>query len=141
MPIAQMLFSAQGRIRRTDYWLWSIITTIGAVFICGLLFFGVMAAYGDKKPDDNVLMAMAAVIAVVIAIHFWIRICLAAKRWHDRDKSGWLGILVILQYVLPVVNLVILIWQFIECGCLDGTQGPNQYGPSPKGIRILPNVF
>jgi uncharacterized membrane protein YhaH (DUF805 family) len=25
-------------------------------------------------------------------------------------------------------------WTLIECGFLDGTPGPNRFGPSPKGI-------
>ena len=137
----QMLFSAQGRIRRTDYWVWSICATLGAAFLCGVLFFGVAAAYDDRKPDDGVMAAVVTVIAIIIGVHFWVRVCLAAKRWHDRDKSGWLGILVILQYILPLINIAIFIWQFIECGCLDGTPGRNTYGPSPKGIGNESSVF
>ena len=30
--------------------------------------------------------------------------------------------------------LVGAIWTLIEVGFLDGTQGPNKYGPSPKGV-------
>ena len=27
-----------------------------------------------------------------------------------------------------------VLWTLIECGFLDGTPGPNKYGPSPKGL-------
>jgi len=40
-----------------------------------------------------------------------------------------------------LITLGLGIWILIECGCLDGTQGPNRYGPSPKGIHGSADVF
>jgi uncharacterized membrane protein YhaH (DUF805 family) len=55
----------------------------------------------------------------------WIGLALEVKRWHDRDKS-WLWIFI------AFIPLVGPFWAFIECGFLDGTDGPNRFGPSPK---------
>ncbi|MBI3439822.1 MAG: hypothetical protein HY054_14440 [Proteobacteria bacterium] len=33
--------------------------------------------------------------------------------------------------LIPIVGPL---WTLIECGFIDGTQGHNGYGPSPKGI-------
>lgn len=98
----------------------------------------------------------------------WPGICLSAKRWHDRGRPGWLaGVLMVITYTClfaqvtygptaaggtegvnwPVygaaalVSLVVSIWQFVELGCLDGTKGPNTYGPSPKGAGGSSDVF
>jgi uncharacterized membrane protein YhaH (DUF805 family) len=57
----------------------------------------------------------------------WALICLEIKRWHDRNKSWeWTFI-----KCIPVVGNI---WALVECGFLNGTQGPNRFGPSPKGV-------
>ena len=47
-----------------------------------------------------------------------------AKRWHDRDKSGW-------WTLIGLVPFIGAIWLLVECGILEGTRGPNSYGPDP----------
>ena len=56
----------------------------------------------------------------------WAALALQIKRWHDRDKS----------WVLIFVGMITcgFFWVLIECGILDGTPGPNRFGPSPKGV-------
>ena len=54
----------------------------------------------------------------------WIGLALGVKRWHDRGKSGWW----VLIALIPIVGGI---WTFVECGCLRGTVGPNQFGPDP----------
>ena len=75
---------------------------------------------------------LAAVVAILIlflglGVGFWVGFALVVKRWHDRGKSwAWA-----LLGFIPIVGWM---WQGIECGFLEGTLGPNQFGPSPKGI-------
>jgi uncharacterized membrane protein YhaH (DUF805 family) len=45
------------------------------------------------------------------------------RRLHDQDKTGWLALL----GLIPLINLVLLVFMFLE-----GTKGSNQYGPDPK---------
>ncbi len=45
-------------------------------------------------------------------------IAVAIRRMHDVDKSGWFAL-------IPIYNLIL--------ACTEGTRGPNQYGPDPKG--------
>ena len=61
---------------------------------------------------------------------------------HDRDTSGWwlpLVILVALNVDLywdnPYVDWLVLLILFIVLGCLEGTVGPNKYGPDPKAAE------
>jgi uncharacterized membrane protein YhaH (DUF805 family) len=100
----------------------------------------------------------------MMVIGQWPAICIGAKRWHDRNRTGWLagGIAIVamagsvtqvyygptgthLNWPIYVVTLLLSgalgVWQFVECGCLDGTKGPNKYGPSPKGIGGAAEVF
>jgi uncharacterized membrane protein YhaH (DUF805 family) len=43
------------------------------------------------------------------------------KRFHDRDKSGWWVLIVL----IPIIGAI---WLLIELGFLKGTPGPNQFG-------------
>jgi uncharacterized membrane protein YhaH (DUF805 family) len=60
----------------------------------------------------------------------WPSLANSVKRLHDRDKAWWW---IILMY-LACLTFVGILWPLIELGFLDGTPGPNQYGPSPKGL-------
>ena len=120
MNLTQTLFSFSGRIRRSTFWLYGLGMglVMGVVITVGMMLVsngGAMAMIGMA------LMVAAYVVAV------WAGLALQIKRWHDRDKSwAWIFIAFI-----PVIGSF---WALIECGFLDGTQGPNKYGASPKGI-------
>lgn len=132
MTWQNMLFSAQGRIRRTDYWLWSIGKFIFFMVLYAAIGLLTRASIGVESETPNPIMLLTYVICVPLSL--WTSVCIGAKRWHDRDKSG-------LMYLILLIPLVGVIWTFIECGCLDGTPGRNQYGPSPKGIGNESAVF
>jgi uncharacterized membrane protein YhaH (DUF805 family) len=128
-----ILFSAQGRIRRRDYWLWAICMGIAFAIIINILM--AVLGVGRSMAETGTFPATFWIIYLIILIPAtWIGICLQIKRWHDRDKSGW-------WVLIAFVPIIGGIWAFVECGCLDGTQGPNRYGPSPKGIGAAPDVF
>lgn len=132
MTWQKMLFSGEGRIRRRDYWLWSI----GVIIAYMAIYIGIAVLTGtlDKMGGDDEPIQLQLVEWALMVPMTWIGVCLGAKRWHDRDKSGWM-------YLILLIPLVGLVWNFIECGCLDGTQGRNKYGPSPKGIGEESSVF
>ena len=67
-----------------------------------------------------------------------VELALGVKRLHDRDMSGWWTLI----SFVPFGGFILL----VILGFLDGTQGPNRFGPSPKGIggasdRELGSVF
>ena len=45
-------------------------------------------------------------------------IAVAIRRMHDVGKSGWF-------ILIPIYNLILAV--------TEGTRGPNEYGPDPKG--------
>jgi uncharacterized membrane protein YhaH (DUF805 family) len=100
--------------------------------------------------------------AVVSLVFLWPALAIGVKRLHDRNRSGWwLAIFYLVVCVqeamgyvqaqrlaaggMPTPNvaylallaifLIAAIWLLIELGFLDGTQGSNRFGPSPKGIE------
>ncbi|WP_018969142.1 DUF805 domain-containing protein [Rubritalea marina] len=110
----EILFGFKGRISRSSYWAYSIVTMLAfyaIVFVTSLVF-------GSES-------LAASIIALVCYLPvLWITIAIQAKRWHDRDKSAWW---VLIAFV-PVVGAL---WAFIENGCLKGTDGPNNFGQDP----------
>jgi uncharacterized membrane protein YhaH (DUF805 family) len=129
------LFSFNGRVRRLHWWLVRIGVWVGffaismAVILALRVLFPEIAVGNDLylEASDVASAIWAVVFFTLIIASIWIELAISVKCWHDRDKSGfWI--------LIAFVPLVGPIWTLVECGLLDGTQGPNKYGPSPKGI-------
>lgn len=130
MSLMQKLFSFDGRIRRRDWWLLSIASAV--VFYA--IVFGFAFGLGQPGPDGQMTNPAGAIGFIFYLPLLWISLALQVKRWHDRDKAWyWLFI--------SFIPLVGGIWVLIECGFLDGTPGPNRFGPSPKGIGATSEAF
>lgn len=124
MSLTQKLFSWNGRIRRRDWWLLYIIS---AVILYGLAF-AIMMLVGQPDPTTGQVTNPAGMIGFIFYIPLiWISLALTAKRFHDRDKGA-------IWVLIGLVPFIGGLWILIECGFLDGTPGPNRFGPSPKGI-------
>lgn len=123
MTVVQKVFGFEGRLRRRDYWL--IILGKYAVTIALLLLVG--AVTGDF--GDGTGFGPFKMVQVGLWIpSFWVSVAIALKRCHDRDKGGgWVAFF----WLVPIVGWI---WGLVEMGFLDGTQGPNSYGKSPKGV-------
>jgi uncharacterized membrane protein YhaH (DUF805 family) len=91
-----------------------------------MLFAGGIAAAHAGDPT-GAMMALLPIYGVVWLIFLWPGLALGVKRCHDRDKTGWF----LLIGLIPIIGAI---WLLVELGFLDGTQGPNKYGPSPKGV-------
>ncbi len=119
MTLWRKLFGAAGRLRRRDYWILSIGSgvVITILDIVASVFLGGSESMAPGNPVSWILWLVS----------FWISIALIIKRLHDRNK----GPVWIVVFMIPVIGWV---WAFVELGLLDGTPGPNRYGPSPKGV-------
>jgi uncharacterized membrane protein YhaH (DUF805 family) len=124
-----LLFSYQGRCRRSHFWF----GRYGA-FACYLIALIALGAafpqYGQPMHGDLDLALLNLAVALLklgisVAV-LWVVFAIAVKRCHDRNKTGWFALIML----VPLLN----IWTLIELGFLDGEQGPNRYGPSPKGV-------
>ncbi|HEX4199707.1 MAG TPA: DUF805 domain-containing protein [Caulobacteraceae bacterium] len=121
MDIVHLLFSFEGRIRRLHYWLAAISVGVVVGVVGSVL--APMSGMAQGTPNP-IFMGLLAIIYIV---DLYIGLALGAKRCHDRDKSAWF-------LAIGLIPIIGAIWLFIELGFLDGTQGPNRFGPSPKGI-------
>jgi uncharacterized membrane protein YhaH (DUF805 family) len=93
----------KGRISRGTFWLFFAPILI--------LFLMTDAFIAPKDPKAAFLIAILLMIPGV---------CLYIKRAHDRNKSGWFTLLML----VPIVSF----WPLIELWCIKGTNGPNRYG-------------
>ena len=150
MGWGHLFFNFSGRTNRARFW------------IAGLIFaviYAVMAIL-DYVTDQNVVFqAFNSMLSIVILIA---GIAVGVKRLHDRNKSGWylllfyfvpctlaaLSVLIgafvedssIIATVLALLAFALVVWAFIEMGCLRGTVGVNQYGPDPVAPATIPPV-
>jgi len=115
-----LLFSFNGRIRRQQFWL----ASIGVGVVYGIVYAIVMML---MRNGGAMAMVGSLIMLVFLVAYLWAALAIQVKRWHDRDKS-WVWIFI---SFIPIVGAI---WTLIECGFLDGTPGPNKYGPSPKGL-------
>ena len=121
-----LLFSAKGRISRSQFWKGVLISlAVGIVAVVLSMVLGSMFGGATANADGGVSFSVTGPAAIPMLAYsvfsIWSGICLGIKRCHDRNRSGAFVIL----SVLPLVNL----WYFIEVCFLRGTEGPNQYGP------------
>ncbi len=104
-------FSFNGRIRRLEY---------GLSYLIYLLFsvpFNIYLRMSENSYDGP--SGTVLIIFFILLIPFlWFLLAQGAKRCHDRGNSGWFQI-------IPFYGL----WMLFA----DSENGPNEYGPNPKG--------
>ncbi len=117
-PLWHLFLDPRGRIGRTTFWLYGVGALLG-LGIIGHLLLGI-ARVRPESADHLINLLLA-----------WPVIATSAKRWHDRDKSGWWVAVVL----VPVVGWI---WALVENGCLRGTAGPNRFGADPLRVSTGP---
>ncbi len=105
-----------GRSRRKEYWfflLFVLIVAIALSIVEGVLGLSGMVGgvYGPLT-----LIFLLGILVPSIAVQI--------RRFHDQDKSGWFVLLSLIPFV---GGLIVLVFMFLE-----GTKGPNRFGPDPK---------
>ena len=151
-----------GRSRRMEYWMWVLFQfLIGlGVIVLMMLLGGSALLSGDPTAMVAVgglallIYALYGILGLVFLIP---SLAVAVRRLHDTNRSGWWILAPLAPYLLVIVAasmavsspdsasiagmiallgglaalglwLTLLVFMFLE-----GTKGPNQYGPDPKG--------
>jgi uncharacterized membrane protein YhaH (DUF805 family) len=120
-------FEFSGRSRRKEYWLYIlfyIVVLIVATILdnkLGLTIGGTEAVsyaeFGDGYASVGVNAPLGILSLIWLALNLIPSLAAAVRRMHDQDKSGWF-------ILIPFYNLILL--------CMEGTRGPNRFGPDPK---------
>ena len=123
--------SFEGRINRKPFWL-SVLALVIVEWIL-MLVLGVALGTSmmgsidpNMAPEEAAAMATKGMIPILIVglVFLYPALAIYAKRWHDRGKSGWWTLIIL-------VPLIGSIWFLVECGFLRGTDGSNQFGNDP----------
>ena len=97
VSIAKLFFSLDGRIRRRDYWLYSILLVVGAFAVDFMAFrtwgHGTNYFKGLKLAETEPLGPFLLTVYVVNVLIVALRFPLSAKRWHDRNRTAWIAAL------------------------------------------------
>jgi uncharacterized membrane protein YhaH (DUF805 family) len=120
----------EGRSRRMEYWMFYLFTLLlglGFMLVLGIV---ALLLYTMGLSEN----AMMTVIIPLYFIGFLLSLALvvpslavAVRRFHDQDKSGWMVLLALIPFVGGIIFIVFM--------CLEGTRGPNRFGPDPVTDR------
>jgi uncharacterized membrane protein YhaH (DUF805 family) len=128
MTFPEFLFSIRGRVRRREFALFALV--MGAVFLnwwAGMYDMAARAHVDTRTLTDGYMINLLtrsdthyATLALLVLITYTV----AAKRLHDRGRSGWWQVMVF----VPVIGWG---WLAVELFILPGSPGANRYGPHP----------
>lgn len=138
-----------GRSRRKEYWMFfllnvlviTVVMVLRGVVGGGVSMMdaarnggGVMAIYGSLFSGVGILIAIwwLATIIPNIAVN--------VRRLHDRDMSGWWYLGLIVGSLIPLIGFLVSIG-YLVLMCLEGTKGPNRFGPDPKDASGGAEIF
>ncbi len=128
MPLIRFLFSIDGRVRRREFFLFALV--LGALFLNWLAGLRDLArashVYSNTATNGYLANLLThsgthyATLGLIIVAGYTV----AAKRLHDRNRSGWWQMLVF----VPVIGWA---WLLLELFVLPGSPGDNRFGPHP----------
>ncbi len=104
-----------GRTRRKEYWLFVLFNILISIVLTVIDF---MIGTYSASVGMGLLGGIYACAVLIPAI------AVTVRRLHDSDRSGWWCLLILIPILGPIVVLIFMI--------IDGTPGPNRFGPSPK---------
>lgn len=126
MSVVQTLFSFEGRIRRSTWWGYVILTLIGSSFVAWIVAGLLVGGLDDGSLVDRVEDKVGWLVMI------WPLMALNVKRGHD---LGWSGLWTLLSFV-PIVNVVY--WAIL--GFQEEQPGAERFGPSPKAGLAAPST-
>lgn len=117
-----------GRSRRQEYWLFVLFTLL--VYLACLVVLVVVVGFEEgtePKPDDVPVAGLITIMLLVLVYLglFIPTLAVKVRRFHDQDLSGWFVLLGFIPYLGPLIVFIFM--------CIDGTPGPNRFGPDPQG--------
>lgn len=113
-----LLTSFEGRINRGKFW-----AAIGVFVAVGIIAMLIDMLLGTQIDLGN--GGQLGIVGLIVSIaSIYCALAVYAKRWHDRGKSGWWSLIMLVPFIGGI-------WILVELGILEGNRGPNQYGPDP----------
>ncbi|MBE4909647.1 DUF805 domain-containing protein [Bacillus luteolus] len=99
----------RGRARRTEYWMFVLVSAIFAFVIAFI------------EPFLGIEPILSGIYSLFLLLP---SLSVTVRRLHDTGRSGWW----ILISLIPLIGAIVLFVFTV----LDSEPGENKYGPSPK---------
>ncbi|HEX4847096.1 MAG TPA: DUF805 domain-containing protein [Novosphingobium sp.] len=146
-----------GRSRRKEFWSFFLLNMIVSAVLIGPLYsviisnamtmaasdpdsFEAAAASGFQFGDHPIATALAG-LGILWSLGTLIpNIAVTVRRLHDRDMSGWWYLGMIVASIIPFLGILAAL-AFLVLMFLEGTKGPNRFGPDPKAPAGNSDVF
>lgn len=133
-------FTIEGRARRREFWTKKIVLAIiGLTVALPMMAIPLGKILSETSENDSSLtqawLWVLGGFLVALAIGL-LSIPVTIRRYHDRNMAGW-WFLIFFVLECTGVGAILAIVEFIILYCLDGTPGPNNYGPDPKGRGVV----
>lgn len=119
-----------GRSQRMEYWMFTLFYLVMIALLVGLAIFFGSPAGEERTLAENYFLVVTGLFVVGTIIP---SIAVTVRRFHDQDKSGWFYLFSFIPYIGGFIMLFFM--------CVDGTPGPNRYGPDPKGGDRYGDIF
>jgi uncharacterized membrane protein YhaH (DUF805 family) len=112
MSSAAGLFSFKGRITRGEWWALQVL-------VCIIVGVAIYLRIHTGNAEPHLIAHLAGLLLNVAGL--WIGLAAAARRFHDRGKSGWNA----LWQLLPIIGSIYILY---ACGITENGREPNKYG-------------
>lgn len=121
-----------GRARRREYWMFFLVNLVIVIVLSVIdTMLGTggwrSTAGGGSFFASGSLGLLSGLYSLAVLLP---TIAVAVRRLHDTDRSGWW----ILLGFIPIVGGIVLLVFYV----LEGTRGPNRFGPDPKAVAGTP---
>jgi uncharacterized membrane protein YhaH (DUF805 family) len=121
-----------GRARRREFWMFTLFNAV-ILLVLELIDAALgLGSYGGSATGTALtasvhfgLLSSLYSLAVLLP-----SIAVAVRRLHDTDRTGWWFLI----GFIPIVGGIVLLVFYV----LEGTRGPNRYGPDPKATAAAP---
>jgi uncharacterized membrane protein YhaH (DUF805 family) len=120
-----------GRAQRAEFWQFWLFTVVVSI-VFQVLLGAVGGGMAPGATPTGVGMVVALIYLVVMLGLLIPSLAVSFRRLHDTDRSAWW----LLIGLIPILGALVLLYFYI----VDGTPGPNKFGPDPKG-RGAAEVF
>ena len=115
----------KGRSRRKEFWMFFLmIVIVYSVFTVPLMMGGMGSAMAGQQAPGALFFVCMGLLGVFVLAVFVPALAVQVRRFHDQDRSGWMVLIGLIPYI---GGLIVLVFMFLE-----GTRGPNRFGPDPK---------
>jgi uncharacterized membrane protein YhaH (DUF805 family) len=110
MDWKNLFLSFEGRINRQPFWL-GLLALIILTWILEFILFAIFGVSMMPVMDPNAtpeaaaaaaaasMSKMMAPLGILVLLTLWPSLAMYTKRWHDRDKSGWWTLIILVPII------------------------------------------